>query len=94
MLYLVLNVLIVLQGCIAKTKELVIYSHSKKINKGLIPSAEVLDFTKDIDELSSLIEVVHNINFSKVVNELGSVIKQVSVDLASVEQLLADFKNI
>jgi hypothetical protein len=85
------------KGCYARSQELVVYSHSKVVNKGLIPNVDTLDFTKDVGELSSLIESVHNINFTIVMselNELGDDIKHVSVDLASVGQSMVEFRKI
>jgi hypothetical protein len=92
-----LNRLTVPRGCYARSRDLLISSHSKVVNKGLTPNVNTLDFTKDIDELSGLIESVHNRNFSRVIdelNELGDDVKNVSVDLASVGQSLVEFRKI
>jgi hypothetical protein len=67
------------------------------VDKGLMPSVDKLDFAKDVEQLSGLIESVHNLNFSKVIDELrelGDDVKHVSVDLASVDQSLVEFRKI
>jgi hypothetical protein len=92
-----LNRLVVPKGCYAKTSELIIHSHSMVVDKALLPSVDALDFSKDVDELSGLIESVHNLNFSKVIaelQELGDDIKHVSVDIASVDESLVEFRKI
>jgi hypothetical protein len=92
-----LNRLVIPKGCYARTSKLIIHSHSMVIDKGLLPSVDTLDFSKDVEELSGFIESVHNLNFSKVVaelHELGEDIKHVSVDIASVDKLLVEFRKI
>jgi hypothetical protein len=92
-----LNKLIVPKGCIARSSELVIHSHSMVMDKGMMPSVDKLDFAKDVDDLSGLIESEHNLNFTKVINELselGEDVRHVSVDLVSVDQSLVEFRKI
>jgi hypothetical protein len=88
-----LNKLTVPKGCYARSSELIIHSHSMVMDKGLMPSVDKLDFAKDVEELSGLIDL----NFRKVIdelNELGEEVKHVSVDLASVDQSLVEFRKI
>jgi hypothetical protein len=92
-----LNKLVIPKGCYARTSELVIHSHSTVIDKGLLPSVDTLDFSKDVEELSGFIESVHNLNFMRVIvelHELGEDVKHVSVDLASVDESLVEFRKI
>jgi hypothetical protein len=56
-----LNKLVIPKGCYARTSELIIHSHSLVIDRGLMPSVDSLDFSKDVEELSGLIESVHNL---------------------------------
>jgi hypothetical protein len=90
-----LNRLVIPRGCYARSNELIIHSHSMVIDKGLLPSVDTLDFSKDVEELSGFIESVHNLNFTKVIEELrdlGDDIKHVSVDIASVD--VVEFRKI
>jgi hypothetical protein len=92
-----LNRMVIPRGCYARSSELVIHSHSMVIDKGLLPSVDNLDFSKNVEELSGLIESVHNLNFTKVIEELralGKDVKPVSVDLASVDESLVEFRKI
>jgi hypothetical protein len=92
-----LNKLIIPKGCYARTSELVIHSHSTVIDKGLLPSVGTLDFSKDVEELSGFIESVHDLNFTRVIeelHELGEDVKHVSVDIASVDESLVEFRKI
>jgi hypothetical protein len=92
-----LNRLVIPKGCYASSSELIIHSHSMVIDRGLLPSVDSLDFSKDVEELSGFIESVHNLNFTKVIEELrdlGEDVKHVSVDLASVDASLVEFRKI
>jgi hypothetical protein len=92
-----LNKLVIPKGCYARSSELVIHSHSMVIDKGLLPSVDNLDFSKDVAELSGFIESVHNLNFTNVIEELrdlGEDVKHVSVDLASVDKSLVEFRRL
>jgi hypothetical protein len=89
-----LNRLVIPRGCYARTSELVIHSHSMVMDRGLLPSVDNLDFSKDVEELSGLIESVHNLNFTKVIEELRDLGEDVSVDLASVDESLVEFRKI
>jgi hypothetical protein len=92
-----LNRLVIPKGCYARTSELIIHSHSMVIDRGLLPSVGSLDFSKDVEELSGFIESVHNLNFTKVIEELrdlGEDVKHISVDLASVDESLVEFRKI
>jgi hypothetical protein len=92
-----LNKLTIPKGCYARSRELVIYSHSKVVNKGLMPNVNKLDFTKNIDELSGLVEAVNDMNFSRGIDELtelGDDIKHMSLNLASIGQSLVEFRKI
>jgi predicted HAD superfamily phosphohydrolase len=88
-----LNKLTVPKSCYARSSELVIYSQSRVVDRGLLLNVDSLDFTKDVAELSGLIEAVLSLNFSRVVdelNEIGYDVKHISVDLASVGQSLVE----
>jgi hypothetical protein len=92
-----LNRLVVPKGCYARSSELIIHSHIMVIDKGLMPSVDKLDFSRDVEEMSGLIESVHNLNFTKVIDELrelGEDVKHVSVDLASVDKSLVEFRKV
>jgi hypothetical protein len=91
-----LNRLVIPKGCYARSSELIIHSHSMVIDKGLMPSVDTLDFSKDVEELSGFIESVHNLNFTKIIeelHELGEDVKHISVDLASVDESLVEFRK-
>jgi hypothetical protein len=92
-----LNKLVIPKGCYARSSELIIHLHSMVIDRRLLPSVDNLDFSKDVEELSGFIESVHNLNFTKVIEELrdlGEDVRHVSVDLASVDASLVEFRKL
>jgi hypothetical protein len=84
-------------GCVAESSELTIFSASDSVFEGEVPLIFNADLSREVYNLTSFIEYVHDLNMSKIeidFDKYSVSVNDTGIDLSEVKESLAKFKHI